>query len=287
MVRASSMVLVLSLVLACGDKKEPGARTDRPPAAGTAAPGSPPPPPPAPRGGDDAACTVALEKIVSLYRADNPDHAYASMLDRKTGEHYTTQWRLCARWWTDADRACIAAAANLEALERCPISVAAIEAARAVPGCAGGVVAKLDCGEGVWSNDRMCVPAPPGFTATVEGGDVTLAYPDGASLRLRAEADDAECEKSVRELVEEAHGSDETFDECRWPRGRYVAVDVRGDRGRYAKALVCSGGGSFSCGVGDAPRLEGACKGMQVLGPPEGALVPAGASSEATVPGKP
>ncbi len=258
---------VVVLAAACGGKKEEGK-----PAQGSATPGSGKPKPPVvKRGADDAACTPVMETIAAIYHAWDPDIVYGLMLEMKDGEAYQGLWRQCTKWWTDEDRACVTAAADYDALQKCStLNPIAIDTSRDVAACTGGVVAQLGCPEGAWKNDKVCVPAPAGFTAEPDGDAVELTYADGTRIRVYAHEDeDGECAENVGELVAAKYTSDELFDECRWPRGQFVALDQRGEKGRFAKATICSGGAAVSCSVKGAPKLEAACKAIQVVGPEE------------------
>jgi hypothetical protein len=97
MMRAA-IVGVFVLAAACGGKKDE-----------------------AKRGGDDAACTKSIAKIEEVAKVWNADHALAMLSEMKDGEHYRAVWKRCTTKWTDKDRACIAAAADYDALEKCDV----------------------------------------------------------------------------------------------------------------------------------------------------------------------
>lgn len=91
-------LVVMAVLAACGGKEEE-----------------------AKRGGDDEACTKSIAKIEEIAKVWNADHALAMLSAMKDGEHYRSVWKLCTTKWTDKDRACIAAAADYDALEKCEV----------------------------------------------------------------------------------------------------------------------------------------------------------------------
>lgn len=215
--------MVVAVLAACGGKKEE-----------------------AKRGGDDAACAKSIAKIEAIAKAWNADHALARLSETKDGEPYRSVWKLCTATWTDQDRACIAAAADHDALETCQVGLddGGSKPAPASGPAGGDLVAQLRslADRACACADRACMSAMERDYDAWATEARKLQKPSEAEMtQLEAESDrlegcaskiivdpcdckDLTCFDSVFADLTEAQRADPRVEECRAVLIKYPPV---------------------------------------------------------------